>query len=110
MHVEIFVKTIAGKTFILDMDQKDTIMAVKTKIHQQEGIATGQQRLILNGQNLGDKEIVSDLIINNAATLSFYLVVNQPVQNEIFFAICPPERAKMISSSAVIHMLSFLVS
>ena len=66
---QVFIRTLTGKTIIVVVSNADTIKDVKTKIQDKNGVQPDQQKLMLAGRQLKDKQRVSDYSIKDESSL-----------------------------------------
>ncbi len=71
--MQIFVKLPSGRTITIDCEPFDSVLNIKNRVDDREGIKPDAQRLIYGGKQLQDDKSLADYNIKPEATLSLVL-------------------------------------
>jgi ubiquitin len=79
--MQIFVKTLTGRTIVLEVESDDTVENVKSQIQEKEGIPPDQQLLVLAGRRLEDDRMLGDYNIHKDQIMHLVLRLGGGMRN-----------------------------
>jgi ubiquitin len=71
----IKVKTLTGKEIEIDIEPSDSVMRIKERVEEKEGIPPVQQRLIFAGKQMNDEKTAKDYNIEGGSVLHLVLAL-----------------------------------
>lgn len=78
-EISFDVKTLTGKTIPITAFPGETLLKIKEKIQDKEGISPDQQRLVHSGKITEDAKTLRDCNVQNGSTVHLVLKLGKPV-------------------------------
>ena len=105
--LQVFIKTLTGRTIVLNVEHDDTVAVVKRKIQEQEGILVESQRLIFVGEQLDDRMRFLDYHVEYESAVhlvccagdSFQLFVDLPRGRSMTLEVHPSDTVASVKRS-----------
>lgn len=87
----LFVKTLTGKTIMVEVSPTDTVLSMKQQIQEKEGVAVAHQCLVCGGKVLDNQSTVSECGMQNQSML--HLVLRVPSHGPVNIVVQAGEQS-----------------
>ena len=102
--ITLYVKTLTGKTILIELHSASTVGDMKVAIRRKEGIPVHEQRLIWASKQLEDERLLTDYQFNDER-YTIHLVLRLRSKASPFFRLTPDGDFWAPSSSVPEHVL-----